>query len=280
AAWWRALEPDLARLPDGLRSAALLVGVQHALATGDWVQMEKRSAQVLALAAPDSWVAAYAWTIQALFWTYADPERGKRCIEEGRMAAAAAGVPELERVNTLWSLNLLTGDPERDEEVGGRELLERVLSTIEQDPPALRGGVLGIAAALGETDRVSRLATRFPPKTPMQHFGARFLAAMVAISDGRTEAASEHLRALAAIVREHATPLGDPPCLLGFAALAASTGDHETASRHLATVKAAGPYPFRTPAEAIVYHQTVRAVRGSLTPSTVARCRAEGAETP
>src|SRR5262249_42665745 len=101
AAWWRVLEPELARLPDGLRPVALLVGVQQALAIGDWVQMEKRSAQVLALAAPDSWVAAYAWTIQALFWTYADPERGKRCIEEGRKAAGAAGVPELERVNTL-----------------------------------------------------------------------------------------------------------------------------------------------------------------------------------
>jgi hypothetical protein len=114
----------------------------------------------------------------------------------------------------------------------------------------------------------------------MQHFGAQFLAAMVAISDGRTEAASEHLRALAAIVREYAIPLGELSCLLGFAALAAITGDHETASRHLATVKGAGPFPFRTPAEAIVYHQTVRALRGSLNPSTVARCRAEGAETP
>src|SRR5262249_42510574 len=124
------------------------------------------------------------------------------------------------------------------------------------------------------------LGGRWRPRARMRHFGAQFLAAMVAISDGRTEAASEHLRALAAIVREYAIPLGEISCLLGFAALAASTGDHETASRHLATVKAAGPYPFRTPAQAIVYHQTVRAVRGSLDPSTVARCRAEGAETP
>jgi hypothetical protein len=151
--------------------------------------------------------------------------------------------------------------------------------TIEEDPPAQVHSVLGIAAALGETDRASRLAASISPKTPLQRFGAQSLAAMVAISDGRTEAASEHLRTQAAIVREYAIPLGEISCLLGFAALAAATGDHETASRHLASVKAAGPYPFRTPAEAIVYRQTVRAVRGSLIPSTIARCRAEGAAT-
>jgi len=280
AAWWHALELNLARLPDRLRPVALLVGVQHSLATGDWMEMEKRSAQVLALAAPDTWVAAYAWTIQALFWSYADPERGKRCIDEGRKAAASAGTPELERVNMLWSLNLFTGDPERDKEVGGRELLDRVLLTIEEDPPAQILSVLGIAAALGETDTASRLAASVSPKTPLHRFGAQFLAALVAIGDGQAEAASEHLRAQAAIVREYAIPLGEISCLLGFAALAAATGDHETASRHLASVKAAGPYPFRTPAEAIVYRQTVRALRGSLDPDAVARCRAEGAATP
>jgi predicted ATPase/class 3 adenylate cyclase len=280
AAWWRALELNLARLPDDLRPAALLVGVQHALAAGDWVQMEKRSAQALTLAAPDSWVAAYAWTIQALYWTYADPERGMRSIDDARKAADSAGLPEFARVNTLWSLNLLTGDPERDEQIGGRELLDRVLSTIEEDPPAQVLSVLGIAAALGETDRASRLAASVSPRTPLQRFGAQFLAAMVAIRDGQTEAGYEHLRTQAAIVREYAIPLGEISCLLGFAALAVATGDHETASRHLASVKASGPFPFRTPAEAIVYRQTARALRGSLNPSTIARCRAEGAATP
>jgi predicted ATPase len=280
AAWWGALEPDLARLPDGLRPAALLVGVQHALATGDFEQMEKRSARVLTLAAPNSWVAAYAWAIQTLYWTYADPERGKRCIDEGRKAAASAAVPELERVNTMWSANLLTGDPERDEQVGGRELLDSLLLTIEEGPPAIAYTVLSIVAALGDTDRASRLARSIAPKTPMQRFTAQFLAVLIAIGEDRADTASDHLRTLAAIVQEYAIPLGELSCLLGFAALAAATGNHETASRHLASVKAAAPFPFRTSAEVIVYRQTVRALRGSLNPSTVARCRAEGAATP
>jgi predicted ATPase len=280
AAWWRALEADLARLPDGLRPAALLVGVQDALASGDFEQMEKRSARVLALAVPDSWVAAYAWTIQALYWTYADPERGKRCIDEARRAAVSAGVPELERMSMMWSGNLLTGDPERDKQAGGRELLDSLMLTIEEGPPGQAYPVLGIAAALGDTDRASRLAASISPKTPLQRFVAQFLAALIAIGEGRTRAASDHLRTQAAIVREYAIPLGEISCLLGFAALAAATGDHETASRHLASVKAAAPFPFRTPVEVIVYRQTVRALRGSLNPSTVARCRAEGAATP
>jgi hypothetical protein len=203
-----------------------------------------------------------------------------RAIDEARKAAASAGVPEFARVNTLWSLNLLTGDPEQDEKIGGRELLDRVLSTIEEDPPAQVLSVLGIAAALGDTNRASRLAASVSPKSPLQRFGAQFLAAIVAIRDDRAEAASEHLRTQAAIVREYAIPLGEISCLLGFAALAAATRDHETASRLLASVKASGPFPFRTPAEAIVYRQTARALRGSLNPSTIARCRAEGAATP
>jgi hypothetical protein len=155
-----------------------------------------------------------------------------------------------------------------------------VLATIEKDPPAQVHSVLGIAAALGDTDRASRLAASISSKTPLQRFGAEFLAVLIAIGEDRPEAASDHLRTQASIVRRYAIPLGEISCLLGFAALAAATGDAETASRHLASVKAAAPYPFRTPAEAIVYRQTVRALRGSLNPSIVARCRAEGAATP
>ena len=280
AAWWRSLEADIARLPEGVRPAALLVGVQHALAIGDFEQMEKRSAEVLAIAAPTSWVAAYAWAIQALYWTYADPARGRRCIEEGRNAAISAGVPELARVSAMWSANLLTGERERDEQVGSRELLDSLLSTITDHRPAQPYMVLGIVAALGDTDRASRLAVSTPPKTPMQRFSQQFLAAVIAINENRTEAACDHLRSLAGIVREYAIPLGEQSCLIGFASLSANTGDHETASRLLASVKAAAPFPFRTPVEVIVYRHTARALRSSLDPNTAARCRAEGAATP
>jgi hypothetical protein len=81
-------------------------------------------------------------------------------------------------------------------------------------------------------------------------------------------------------VGEYAIPLGEVSCLLGFAALAATTGDRETASRHLASVKAAGRYPFRTPADVIVYRQTVRAVRGLAQPEHRRAVSSRGSSNP
>ena len=280
ASWWRVLGGHVAELPPDLHAAALLVGVDHARAMGDFEQMERLSAQVLAIARPDTWAAAYAWQTQALYWVYADPKRGKDCIEEGRKAAVSAGVPELDHGTALMSAYLLTGDPERDKEHGGPELLERAVATIEDVRPPAAHILLGIIAALGDTETASRLAAAVPARTTIQRYSQAFLAAVIAIREGRTEAAAEHLRALAAVVREYALPLGEPSCLVGFAALAASAGDHERASRHLASVRSAAPFPFRSPAEALVYRQTARALRAALHPSTAARCRAEGAAIP
>jgi hypothetical protein len=254
-----------------------VVGIEHARATGDFEQMEKLSAEVLLIAARDSWVAAYAWATQALYWTYGDPERGRQCIQEGRRAAAAARAPELERTITLQSANLLTGDPERDAALGGRELLNSLLAEIEHSPPLALYIRSGIIAALGDTATASRLAGSVSPTTAHTRFSHAVLGMVIALREGRTQAAYERLQAVAAIVREYAIPLGETSCLVGFAALAAATEDFDRASRLLASVKAAAPFPFRTPVEVLVYRQTARAVRYALDPDTATRCRAEGA---
>jgi hypothetical protein len=82
---------------------------------------------------------------------------------------------------------------------------------------------------------------------------------------------------LITIVREYAIPLGDVSCLIGFAALAVNDGDYETASRYLASVRSAAPFPFRTPLEVLVYRRVAGAIRSVLDRDTAQRCRAEGA---
>ena len=54
ATWWRALEVELPKLAPDLRAAALLVGLQHAVAVGDFDEMERLSADAVATAAPDN----------------------------------------------------------------------------------------------------------------------------------------------------------------------------------------------------------------------------------
>ena len=273
--WWRALEKRLGELSADLRAQALLVGTDHVRASGDFEQMERLSAAVLAIAEPDSWVAACAWSFQALYWTYADPQRGRRCIEEGCRAAAAAGLPKLGRGIAMWSANLLTGDPGRDEQLEVRAVLDNAVALIEQGREAYFA--LGIIAALGDTDTASRLASSIPATAAFTRFNSVLLATVIAIREGRTYAALESLRTLARIVREYAIALGEASCLVGFAALAATTGDLERASRLLASVKGAAPFPFRTPVEALLYRQTVRTIRDGLGADVAARCRADGA---
>jgi predicted ATPase/class 3 adenylate cyclase len=280
AYWWGVLEGRIPRLPEGLAAEALLVGSIHAMVTGDFDEMERLSAQALDYAAPASWEAACAWSIQALFWTYVDRERGKRCIDEGHRAAAAAGVPELGRTTALMAANLLTGDPARDDELASHEILDDALSTIQRGWPGMTHIFLAIVAALGDTVAASRLSASASARSAIQRFSREFCGAVIAIREGLADSAQEHLRSLAAIVHEHAIPLGELTCLTGFAALAASTGDYETASRLLASVRAEAPFPFRTPADVLVYRQTAREVRGALDPGAAARCRAEGAATP
>jgi predicted ATPase len=276
-AWWSVLSQRLTELPQEPRALGLVVGVQYATASGDFEAMQKLSSDVLAIAAPDSWPAAYAWMIQALYWTYADPERGGRCIEEGRRASVAARVPEFERTTSMQAANLLTGDPARDDEREARELLEMLFASVSVVPLGYALTLVGIAAGLGETDRATRLMSTLPVRTPINRFQRELAAVVIAVCNRELEATSHHLRELIAVVREYAVPLGEVSCLVGFAALAAATGDHEKASRHLATVRNAAPFPFRTPVEVLLYRRTARAVRSALDASTAQRCRAEGA---
>ena len=282
AGWWRALQDILPSLPKDLRAAALLVGVQHANAIGDFETMETLSAQAVASAAPGSWVAAYAWSRQAMYWTYADPERGSRCIEEGRKAATAAGVAELDRTTAMWSANLLIGDPEHDQALGAGELIDGLLTSISEKPTPNSFAFVGLLAMLGDAEHVdyaARLAAELVPRTPWEHFSGELLNAVVGLIKHRSEVASRHLRLLATVVREYAIPLGDVSCLIGLAALAADDGHYERASRRLATARNAAPFPFRTPLEVLLYRRVITAVRGALDPDTVRRCRAQGTAT-
>jgi predicted ATPase/class 3 adenylate cyclase len=278
ATWWRELERSLPHLVPDLRAAALLVGVEHAMVTGDFEEMERLSDAALAIADFDSWVAAYAWSRQALYWTYADPERGKRCIEQGRASARAAGVPEIERTTALWGANLLTGDPRRDEELGAQQLFHDLLAMIKHESSVNALVFLGILAVLGDTETAAHRAAQLPGRSPLERYSREFLAATIAIYQRRSELASKHLAAVAAIVREYAIPLGDVSCLIGYATLAANDGEFETASRHLATARSAGAFPFRTPLEILLYRTAVAVVRDMLEPDIAQRCRAEGAE--
>jgi predicted ATPase/class 3 adenylate cyclase len=277
ASWWRVLEPELERMPQDIKGHALLVGVQHAMAIADFDQMATLAEALTAASAADSWVAAYGWSMQALYWTYADPERGRRCIDEGLRSAAAANLPLLGTMTAMWSANLLTGDPERDERRGGREILDSVLRRVRSDRLSESYLFLAIIAALGDTATASRLADPEAARTPIQRFSLTFLQAVIAIREGRLDAARGWLEAMSTIVREHAIPLGDSACLTGFAAVAAEAGDYETASRRLASVRAAAPWPFRTPLDTLIYRQTARLVRQALDPETATRCREAGA---
>jgi len=278
--WWRVLRERLTELPPAARPLALVVGIQYVTATGDFEAMQELSSELLAVAAPGSWAAAYAWAIQALYWTYGDPERGRRSIEEGRASANAAGVAEFERTAMMQAANLLTGDAAQDEELGVRELLETLYEAIPETPPGPAFVVLGIFAALGDTRRASGLISRVPARTPINRFQRELVAVITALADHELGVASEHLQALVTMVREYAIPLGEVSCLIGFASVAAAAGDHQRASRHLATVRQTAPFPFRTPVEVLVYRRTVRSVRDSLDPETAQRCRTVGAATP
>jgi hypothetical protein len=245
---------------------------------GAFEEMETLSADALKVADPDSWVAAWAWSMQALYWTYADPERGRRCIEEGRTAANAAGSPEIDQMTALWSANLITGLEDRDEVL---EVLAGLPAGTTESDFAGNDIVAGLLVSFGETEQATaRLASARPPRTPLRRFAWTFTVAVIASSEGQQDEMAENLRTLAAIVREFAIPLGDESCLVGFAALAVDEGDYARASRLLATVRAAAPFPFRTPLQVAVYRRCAGMVRAALDPATVRQCRAEGAATP
>jgi hypothetical protein len=139
--------------------------------------------------------------------------------------------------------------------------------------------VAGLLALFGETERAAELltASRRLARSPLARFSHAFVAALIASSEGHQKEMAQHLRAQAIIVREHAIPLGEASCLIGFAALAVDERDCTRASRLLATVRAVAPFPFRSPLQVVVYRRCADAVRAALDPATTRLCRAEGA---
>jgi hypothetical protein len=279
-AWWRVLADNLDRLSEHDRALALLVGAIDTMMLVDFAAMQQLSAQALELVPRDSWTAAYAWWIQALYWSYVDPERGRHCIDEGIQSARAAGVPEIEHMFAAAATFQLTGDPERDAALRGGELIADLLPTIGDHTPGTALTILGAAAALGNRQACERLLSQLPSRSPTHRFQHELIGALIARNEGRIEVAGRHLQAAEAVVREHAIPLGEAACLTGFSALAAGTGDYERASRNLASVKSSAPFPGRTSVDFLVYRVTARTVRGALDPETAARSRAEGAAMP
>jgi hypothetical protein len=251
------------------------------MAIGDFEQMQQLSARASAAAPPGTWIASYAWSLQALYWTYVDTDRAWHCIQQGRQSAKAARAPLLDTMTAMWSANLLTGDPEHDRELGGDRILESVLSETDDALLSEAYQFLAIVAAVGDPTTARRLISPRGATTPVQRFGFHFATAVIAIRQGRTDAARDALGAMASEVREHAIPLGEVACLTGFATLAAELGDYEHASRWLASVRgSATGFPFRTPVDGLLYRQTARLVRGALDAETAARCRSEGSRIP
>ncbi|MCU1450472.1 MAG: Adenylate/guanylate cyclase [Acidimicrobiales bacterium] len=279
AASWQELEAELPRLPAGLKAAALLVGAQYAMAVGAFDQMERLSADALAAAMPGTWMAASAWGLQALYWSYDDPERGRQAIEQGRAAAAAAGLPEIEVMITGFYANLITGDRLHDEALGVFETLDHVVDEATDRAYMTASMVAAILSTVGQKTRAARLAATLPADSPLQRYMRELVGIVIASNDGDSKAMAAHLQALAAIAQEHAVPLGEASCLGGLAAVAVAEGDHERASRLLATLRNAAPFPFRTPLEVLLYRRSGRAVGAALDADTIRRCRAEGAAT-
>jgi predicted ATPase/class 3 adenylate cyclase len=290
-AWWEVLRDALPHLEEPDKPAALIVGAQQAMVTGDWELMDTRSAEVIDRAASSSAassvaIVAYAWWLQSLYWvSLAETQKAMRCIEEGRRVARSAGLPEMDRATAMQALSLITGDPAHDEEIGATGILKAMLDMVEEgdpSPPTWADSseltwqpLVSILAALGETETASRLASGVPVKNPLTSFMHLRIMSIIAIRDGRIDDAHELLRQLVDHVREYAIPLGEQSCLVGFAALAAERGDHETASRHLASVKASA-HIGRTGVDTLIYRQTARAVRAALDPATARRRRDEG----
>ena len=138
---------------------------------------------------------------------------------------------------------------------------------------------LGIVAVLGDTDTAKGLSADLPTQSPLDGLLHRVPCRVIAWCERRREDAAGHLRAATALAREYAIPLGETSCLVGFAALAADDRDYETASRHLATVRSAGAFPFRTPLDVLVYRRVRATVMKVLDRDTTERCRAQGAAT-
>jgi hypothetical protein len=159
-------------------------------------------------------------------------------------------------------------------------MIEDLLPTIGDHEPGTGFNVLGAAAALGNPKASERLLSQISSTSPFHRFMHELIGALIATNEGRIEAAGRHLQAATAVVREHAIPLGECSCLVGFSALAARAGDYERASRGLASVKGSGAFQERGPVDYLVYRITARALRGALDPETAARCRAEGAAMP
>src|SRR5438552_17234180 len=99
--------------------------------------------------------------------------------------------------------------------------------------------VLALLGGIREATRVYEATTR--GHSPLNYHMQEFTAAIIALSDKRRDDAVRHLVAATRIVRDHALPLADIDCLLGFAALATIAGDPLRASTLRATAPTARP---------------------------------------
>jgi predicted ATPase len=275
AAWADYLLAATTDADDELRATAFATAAYHAMAAGDFVTMEAHSATAVKLAEPTSWICAVAWSLQVLYWTIADPERGTRYAEAGARAAVAAATPGIGAIITTFASQLAIMNDDYQEAANILETASNAYRRSERLQGHSRVVVLTLLGDVREATRAFDAITI--GHSPLNHHMHEFTAAIVALSDRRRDDAIRHLVAAARIVRDHALPLADIDCILGFAGLAAIDGDYQHASRLLATARAAGPFPFRTGSSVAVYRTYVRVARDHVDHSTLERCRAEGA---
>jgi predicted ATPase/class 3 adenylate cyclase len=288
AACWHDLQEAIPDLDPELRAGALLIGsqldmvtaqvalddVEHFINADRVSDVERRSAEVISLASRDSWQAAYAWTLQALYWPFVDRERGRAAIQEGLRCASAARLPEIWAETASFSVNEFArhGDPSRD----AVRFLEEAYAAV----PRGSRSVLAFASAFAVVDQMGRAAearSLVDPVTPFTRYTAAYLDTLVAIDRGERAAAIEHLKGLCAIVRDHAIPRADDDCVTAFAALAAMDHDYERAARLLASARGNRVVVGRIVVSAAAYRRVRDHVRGHLDRATIARLREEGA---
>jgi predicted ATPase/class 3 adenylate cyclase len=273
-AWWRELDAGLAATDREHRAMALLLRSRAALATLDGDELNACSAQALAMAEPDSWMALEALHMQAMYWSFAGPEHVQRILQEVRRIEQRAGLPPNLVMDLIFYHSRLRAVTSPEEALA---VLGEWKAGSAPSPY-----LAGLFALYGDTTTAADVLSNVAAvHTPMARFTLESAQAVIASAQGQFATAEHHLSVLATVARDHAVWYGEAACLIHFAKLALDRGDPPSASRLLATVKASAgpndPPPFRTHFDRLVYFHCTRQLRSLLDQDSARKYQREGA---
>jgi len=233
-AWWRQLEAGIPAEDYDHRAKALLVGGWAALRALEWEELNKRSAQALALADPHSWVGMEAQYLQAVCWSVTDPPRGDDAFERLFEIEANIGGSPYPVAHDLFYVSRLQRATSGEEALA---ILDDWIVDVGDSTPTT---YMPVAFALyGETQTALELMSRaalLPRGLPLGQFVNELHQTVWASTQAKFDEAERHLATLTAFVRDFAVARGEAACLVGFAKVALDRGDFGRASHLLATV--------------------------------------------